>query len=595
MTYENWPTLEEGEIESLATSKVFARGRALFDEETFDDLTLEGNKISGICPGSEDEEYSVSAQMGEQGLQETKCTCPYEHDGICKHRVALLLTWAHTPEAFQVVEPIKKAASKDKTLKVKAHSKLFNDLCGRERHELATIIEQMIETEPKLRPVVQRLLKVRLTDAEIAKTGRAIETQLRKIARVGYETNWAQIRRDLNFHLRSAASFEATRPLDAGKLYATILTALMAADSAVFGWDDKGYLSEISQKCVAALSGLLSHAPDALRKEWLKILTQAFLFDSAFSNFADGVEPALETASEEDWPLIDALLESRLSNKTKSMIWGGDFLETYTLARIISLKARRIARWQGQEAENRFLVERGTPQQQIDAHLNLGDYDAATSLARQNFIGQPGLINTFAEKLNEAGQWERAREWAQQNDLKGWLAHHSRLRGDSDAFELNLDLFKKNPSASHWFQLFQVVPAPQQESLRADLWQWLEKHGNPGTRFDIHLLEKQVPAALQIWPQLNEWQQETRYDQIANAATEMSGDDAVALWSQLTESLIAHKYRSAYRLAAKALQGVKKALEDAERADEWPAHIAAVRERYPLLKALREELDKAKL
>ena len=39
MSHDDEPPLQESDIEALATAKVFARGRALFDEDGLEELT----------------------------------------------------------------------------------------------------------------------------------------------------------------------------------------------------------------------------------------------------------------------------------------------------------------------------------------------------------------------------------------------------------------------------------------------------------------------------------------------------------------------------------------------------------------------------
>lgn len=178
-------------------------------EELNRQTTPQSERLSALCGGSDEEPYSLSAQVNAQGVQETRCSCPYEYDGLCKHLVALLLAWAHTPEAFeetQAVEP-----------EPVTESALFLELRNRERDELAQIIAQLVEAEPKLRPLVRRLMKARLSHGDVAKTERAVAAQLRKVARAGYETSFSQVRRELLFHLRDAASVALMRPGNASR------------------------------------------------------------------------------------------------------------------------------------------------------------------------------------------------------------------------------------------------------------------------------------------------------------------------------------------------------------------------------------------
>ncbi len=126
-------------------------------------------------------------------------------------------------------------------------------------------------------------------------------------------------------------------------------------------------------------------------------------------------------------------------------------------------------------------------------------------------------------------------------------------------------------------------------------WDVAVSKSDYATQFDVLLQENEVEKALQLWPHLDHWDRNKRHDQLSKAAEKSSVDDGLLLWLQLAESLIAHKSRDAYRMAAKALLRAKKSLEAAGRGTEWPQHAAALRTRYPALRALKEELDKLKL
>jgi hypothetical protein len=599
MSHKDWPPLQESEIHALASSKVFTRGRALFDEGALEDLTHQSEQLSALCQGSDEEPYALSIRLNEQGVHETRCSCPYDYDGICKHLVALLLAWAHTPEAFHEV------ANAPSDLPIE--STLLTELRGRERDELAQVIVQLVETEPKLRPAVRRLLQNRLSDGEVAKTQRAVASLVRKIARTGYESNFSQVRRDLLFHLRSAASLESLRPSDAARLYIAVIQGLMAAGSDPFNWDDNRHLVDVSQQCVVALASLLPRASDSLRVACLKVLCQAYLFDINLGgyDFVEGAEALLEGARPEEWKLIEAQLDAFLQPRPapqRAKFVGDEWVEEASVelsgwgrTRVIALKARRIEKFGGQQVANAFLIQHGTPEQQVNATLANGDFEWATSLATQHFAPYAGLIRSFADNLNEAGQWQRARDWAQQHEMTEWLAHHSAQRGEPDALQLNINLFRASPTAKHWFRVIELAPETSRAGLKVELWQHLDKVAAFATEFDIRLGEGQVMAALEIWPRLSRGERQSRNDQLAAAAETCDAEAAILLWSELAESLISHKSRDAYRLAAKALLRAKKLLEKEGRGSEWPPRSAALRTRYPALRALKEELDRAKL
>jgi uncharacterized Zn finger protein len=86
--------IDEATIQRRCTDAVFERGVNYRDEgriqrlDRFDDLvtaTVQGSNL-----------YDVTVEFGEEDL-ETRCTCPYDGSGDCKHVVAVLLDVAASP------------------------------------------------------------------------------------------------------------------------------------------------------------------------------------------------------------------------------------------------------------------------------------------------------------------------------------------------------------------------------------------------------------------------------------------------------------------------------------------------------------------
>jgi uncharacterized Zn finger protein len=72
-------------IEKVANAKSFSKGEDYYDD--VDDLTKIGNVYSAVVYGSE--EYEVTITDYPTTDPSAYCDCPYDHDGICKHIVAV--------------------------------------------------------------------------------------------------------------------------------------------------------------------------------------------------------------------------------------------------------------------------------------------------------------------------------------------------------------------------------------------------------------------------------------------------------------------------------------------------------------------------
>lgn len=86
------------DIEELASPKVFERGKRYYEDRSIVTTVIRGNRLEAFCYGSQ--VYRVTAIVSDSGIGMTTCSCPYDWGGICKHRVALLLTYLHEPTLF---------------------------------------------------------------------------------------------------------------------------------------------------------------------------------------------------------------------------------------------------------------------------------------------------------------------------------------------------------------------------------------------------------------------------------------------------------------------------------------------------------------
>src|SRR5262249_23661274 len=95
------------------------------------------NELRAECNGSEYEPYELSVTFNKKSVTEMDCTCPYDQGGVCKHLVALLLTYMHKPQAVRQLDSL------DKTL------------TERSNDELIAIIKRMVKRDGKRLHVIE--------------------------------------------------------------------------------------------------------------------------------------------------------------------------------------------------------------------------------------------------------------------------------------------------------------------------------------------------------------------------------------------------------------------------------------------------------
>nr|WP_244531450.1 SWIM zinc finger family protein [Halogranum amylolyticum] len=65
-----------------------------------------GETVRADVNGSQYQPYTVTIEFDDVGVAGTDCSCPYDHGGICKHRVAVLLTCIRDSESVRDRPPI---------------------------------------------------------------------------------------------------------------------------------------------------------------------------------------------------------------------------------------------------------------------------------------------------------------------------------------------------------------------------------------------------------------------------------------------------------------------------------------------------------
>jgi uncharacterized Zn finger protein len=100
------PTLTEAAVRDLASPKSYDRGENYYDEGAVVELVRRGETIRAAVEGSQYEPYQVWIELDETGVVDAACSCPYNHGGICKHRVAALLTYVRDPDRIDQRPPV---------------------------------------------------------------------------------------------------------------------------------------------------------------------------------------------------------------------------------------------------------------------------------------------------------------------------------------------------------------------------------------------------------------------------------------------------------------------------------------------------------
>jgi len=195
--------------------------------------------------------------------------------------------------------------------------------------------------------------------------------------------------------------------------------------------------------------------------------------------------------------------------------------------------------------------------------------------------------------------------------LLEWLQKYYRDRGNHVAeLEIAETLFRTQPYLRRYQELRDLArQLGRWETLRPELLAFLEQTSNTTLLIQVALDEGDIDHALQLlkgsakkdiygytYPEGYSyyWYGNIALE-VARAAEETRPREAIELYRQYAERLIALRDRKNYQAACKYLAKMRALYEKLGESDAWTSYITALREQNRNLRALKEELANAGL
>src|SRR5256886_7278584 len=147
--------LSEADIQAYSDEASFQKGYDYYVHRAIIEPPLCESFLRACYHGSSGSPSRVEVTLLPPGdksahkLVSAGCSCPQA--GICKHLVALLLTWLHQPERFVV------------------RSRLMGRLSEKSREELLALLEQLVQRQPDIEPMVELLIELPLASPALEK------------------------------------------------------------------------------------------------------------------------------------------------------------------------------------------------------------------------------------------------------------------------------------------------------------------------------------------------------------------------------------------------------------------------------------------
>lgn len=584
-------TIHEADIRNWVGEASFSRGKAYYQQGTIMSPWVQGNILKAKCWGSMPHPYHLWVKLGEGGIEAGECSCPVGGGGHCKHAAALLLTWLHEPDSFQQVEPLERA------------------LDQKSKDELIMLMRQMVARYPDLEELVylSPIGEADLTPANADIIQRQVQQAL---ARGDYGHAYydaaATIADELEAIMSNGDRYREQDDWEsAATLYKMVIDEVLDQYTQIY--DHEGDLGRIFFEGSELLGECLEHVQQPeVRMDILHTLVNVVNKDTnvggyGFSDNAYGVvldqASLAEKAQIVEW--VEAELASIKADDDFSSKWHrqahGRFLlelqedtltdeEFIQLCRRAGLLANLIDR----------LLALGLVNEAIADAKTASDYDL---LALADIFVTHGH-GTLAEGL----VWERTAT-SKDTRLDGWLKKHALENEDWDqAIAYAENQFWQRPGT----ELYEEI-----RSIAEKLGDWPERRQYMLQRLaekdqhvlltQIYLLEGDVTAALAALDKVRSMRSVgwgyggSLTIEVARAAETSHPREAIRLYQQSVERLIAARGRGNYATAAEHLKQVKSLYERLDEMNAWQAYIKSVRNQKPRLPALLDELKQAGL
>lgn len=464
----------------------------------------------------------------------------------------------------------------------------------RSREDLVQIIGKMLEKSPDLiwlvdlpePPVSQKLTDLSAYQRQIDRAlglskmkdiVKALEPIVEIAAKLLQEDNWSE----------------------AGKLYHLLLAeSIDRYDGVLSDIDYNGEVACVIQDMAKGLADCLVKAETAdaqTRELWLRTLINGVFkdIDMGGTDFAYGAwDGVVEFANKQEWLWIEVLLRQKLA-KTGKDSWAKERL-------VEMLIDQQKAMDQGQSAQA-IIANLGSPKQQVDLLMEQQRWDEAIAIAQADFVNLPGLVSRFADSLLAVKQPVKALAYILEEQKRArsswhyddWLAKYYDVYGDGEmALQLSIEMMRSRPSLQQYLKVKSL--AGEQlgwPKLQQDILANLEGRKQLELLIDVLLVEEKFEQALKLLLKVSTNRQ-TVTIKVAQAMEKTQPMQAIALYQPLVTELIQCKHRSAYKEAVIHLKKIQDLYDDDSG---WRSYIQELRNTYPTLKALQQELDYANL
>lgn len=633
--------ITESDIQKLANSKSYKKGKEYFTSNAILDLKKRGNSLVAEVEGSDYDPYQVRVELDKDSILSTHCTCPYDGSGVCKHIVAVLLKYLNSNkesiEEFPTVDEIvDKLGESDLRAILIELLKSEPDLIDRVETKIALLSASANQHGAALKSTSQSSLKSQensdiklpikqFKPIDIAPFKREAKKIFKSANRRGYYDDGYYDEYDSGIADDFIKLLQKAKPLiDIGDGKNAILLLDTIMEVFVYSRSDEEYYDDISTMLEEAAAlyaeAILSSELSEKDKEDLedKLTTwQDNLSDQDSSDRFDLPITALEQGW--DYPPLKAVLEGK---KPKSGAWETDEAGEYPeYAYNLNVIRLRVLERQGRDQEYLYFADaEGLVEQYATMLLKLDRTAESIEYVLKNGLYSKDAVK-FAAALHDKGLIDDSLKVAahcmqitedyidrQEKDyfsydgillLARWLRDNAQKYS---IFELALKgaktAFKYSASLNDYLAIKPIAESNGQwDSLKTELLSQLNKHRLKDSYnftiniVNIYLYEKMFQKAIDLIDKNSRVWNYSNMDSIIDAVYKDFPDWAIKKCKEIAEPDMNNGKSKYYTNSVDWVKKAGKIYIEAERRREWEEYLEGLIKKHQQKYSLRPQLE----
>lgn len=595
MSDGEWSPLTEATIRELARSNSYQRGQSYYEQEAVSDVVRRGDRVRADVEGSQYQPYTVTIEFDDAGVAHTDCSCPYDHGGICKHRVAVLLTCLHDPKRVRTRPPLSDLLTDADRETLEA---LLVELAA-DRPEVADWIETRLETSA----VADEATTEESVSVNLESIQRQAEHALPKPGQRGHNDAYAEAQRmagELDELLEQARlAIEAGDGETALDILEAITEVLVTNRwSGLLPHDVPDLfetIEDLGELFVEA--ALTADLPEEERSDWEQQLRE-WDEDTTFAHFMGGtVLGAAADAVIEGWD--DDRIHQALGGNLDHGEFGED-RQRWHAPDVVDVRLRLLARQDRHDPYLNLSRAAGADLAHAEILVEVGRIEDAVEYGIDH-LSDPESLLSLAQTLREHGHTDAAFTVAEhgltveeygKDTLAEWLRDRAASAGkDGLALEAAITAFETSPSVSA-FEAVEELAADDWETIKTDLLEYLRTE-RPGGRTaaraaEVFIHEGEYDDAITLAKRSG---RTSVIEPVVEAVIEERPDWVISTCKAQAEPIVEQGKHDSYETAVRWLRRAGEAAQAADQLAEWREYVETMRDEHYQKYKLRPMLD----